>query len=149
MTPADSILLPPNMDKNKISSTGDARNRVRTYFFGVINCPVWMCPTNDTSRRVLEFAMVKWLTIGQMKRNLADKSIWRRVLTNNLSIALFIAGFFLWPLTIVIYFATQVWKGRSLLFSFSGRAGRKSFWRSVRIASSWALVGSGLVVGVI
>lgn len=93
--------------------------------------------------------MVKWLTIDQMKRNLADQSIRRRVLSNYLSIALFIAWFFWWPLMIVIYLATQVWKGRSLLFSFSGRVGRKFFWRSVLIVSSWALVGSGLVVGVI
>jgi len=93
--------------------------------------------------------MVKRLTIDQMKRNLADPSIWRRVLSNYLSIALFIVSFLWWPLTIVIYFVTQVWKGRSLLFSFSGRVGRKSFWRSVLIVSSWALVGSGLVLGVI
>jgi uncharacterized membrane protein YhaH (DUF805 family) len=93
--------------------------------------------------------MEKRLTIDQMKRNLADPSIWRRVLSAYLSIALFIAGLFWWPLMIAIYFAIQVWKGRRLLFSFSGRVGRKSFWRSVLVVSVWALVGGGLVVGAI
>ena len=93
--------------------------------------------------------MAKWPTIDQMKRNLADKSIWRRVLSNYFSIALFIASFVFWPVMIVISFAIQVWQGRDLLFSFSGRVGRKVFWWNVLFITFWALVGSGFVGGVI
>lgn len=50
------------------------------------------------------------LTIDQMKRNLADKAIWRRVLMGWLYIAFLIALFAYWPLAVVVGVPIALWK---------------------------------------
>jgi uncharacterized membrane protein YhaH (DUF805 family) len=84
-----------------------------------------------------------------MKRNFADKAVWRRVLSADFAIAVLIATFVWWPAALAIYVGRQFWRGRRLLFSFSGRMGRKSFWRNVYLFSFWAVIGGAVVVGAV
>ncbi len=60
------------------------------------------------------------LTIDQMKRNLADKAIWRRVLTSWLYIAFLIvfliALFTYWPLAVIVGIAIALWKVGKRIF---------------------------------
>jgi hypothetical protein len=57
------------------------------------------------------------LTIEQMKRNLADKAIWRRVLSSWSYIAFLILSFLWWPVALVIAFAALIWKAGKRLSS--------------------------------
>jgi uncharacterized membrane protein YhaH (DUF805 family) len=74
------------------------------------------------------------LTISQMKANLTDIRIWRRVIISWIYIAIIVGGLFSGaPIIaavpiIAVYFVSQFWRARHLLFSFSGRVGRKAFW---------------------
>jgi hypothetical protein len=56
------------------------------------------------------------LTIAQMKRNLADKAIWARVLSGWLYIAFVIVLFVYWPLALVTGFAVLLWKAGKRIF---------------------------------
>jgi uncharacterized membrane protein YhaH (DUF805 family) len=55
------------------------------------------------------------------------------------------AGFFLWPLYVVVSLAVQIWTGRSLLFSFQGRLNRALFWICAFIQFLYSGIATGFI----
>jgi uncharacterized membrane protein YhaH (DUF805 family) len=83
--------------------------------------------TRDSSKRKAAAA--------QIKRNLSDKRFPIRVLLRLGSMVLWI----LWPIALAFNFITLGWKARSFLFSFRGRASRKTYWDTLFIYFAWAI----------
>ena len=89
------------------------------------------------------------LTIEQMKRNLADITVWRRVVTSWFSVAAFVGVLYIGLPMIVIYFVRQLWRARRLLFSFSGRVERKAFWLIIFSFAITDFLASGIIVAAV
>lgn len=89
------------------------------------------------------------LTIAQMKANLADIRVWRRVLSQWISIGAILGALFIGPPMIVLYFVRQFWRARHLLFSFNGRVGRKAFWLLILSFTMADLLAIAFIVTVV
>jgi uncharacterized membrane protein YhaH (DUF805 family) len=69
--------------------------------------------------------------VDQIKRNLSDKRLLLRALLRGILTVL-------WPIAFAVDVITIAWKSRSSLLSFTGRASRKMYWRTIFLYFAWA-----------
>jgi uncharacterized membrane protein YhaH (DUF805 family) len=80
--------------------------------------------------------------VDQMKRNLSKKGAVTGALLKGVSAVL--------PITLVFDVATIAWKLRGFLLSFTGRASRKMYWRTLFLYFVWAVttaITQAMIVG--